>query len=300
MNRRIALIFYILSVYVVVQFIWWGYHLIELTEEVTKTDALVSKRIAMIVGEGAVFLILLLFGIWQIRRSIRKELKLSERQNNFLLSVTHELKTPLAANKLYIQTVTKRDLSKEQQNDLLKKAIEENTRLERMIDNILNASRLENKALRLEKEIFSLTLLIDAVTKRFNTITGLSVVKTDFTEDIQIKGDKFMIETILNNLIENALKYAGKENEIIVYALKKNNQIQFGVKDLGPGIQKDLKSRIFQKFYRIGNEEVRTQKGSGLGLFIVSELVRMHQGSVSCLDNSPTGSNFQITLENDK
>lgn len=300
MNRRIALIFYILSVYVVVQFIWWGYHLIELTEEVTKTDALVSKRIAMIVGEGAVFLILLLFGIWQIRRSIRKELKLSERQNNFLLSVTHELKTPLAANKLYIQTVTKRDLPKEQQNDLLKKAIEENTRLERMIDNILNASRLENKALRLEKEIFSLTLLIDAVTKRFNTITGLSVVKTDFTEDIQIKGDKFMIETILNNLIENALKYAGKENEIIVYALKKNNQIQFGVKDLGPGIQKDLKSRIFQKFYRIGNEEVRTQKGSGLGLFIVSELVRMHQGSVSCLDNSPTGSNFQITLGNDK
>ena len=300
MNRRIALIFYILSVYVVVQFIWWGYHLIELTEEVTKTDALVSKRIAMILGEGAVFLILLLFGIWQIRRSIRKELKLSERQNNFLLSVTHELKTPLAANKLYIQTVTKRDLSKEQQNDLLKKAIEENTRLERMIDNILNASRLENKALRLEKESFSLTLLIDAVTKRFNTITGLSIVKTDFSDDIQFQGDKFMIETILNNLIENALKYAGKENEIIVYAYKKNNQIQFGVKDLGPGIQKDLKPRIFQKFYRIGNEEVRTQKGSGLGLFIVSELVRMHQGSVSCLDNSPTGSNFQITLGNDK
>lgn len=300
MNRRIALIFYILSVYVVVQFIWWGYHLIELTEEVTKTDALVSKRIAMILGEGAVFLILLLFGIWQIRRSIRKELKLSERQNNFLLSVTHELKTPLAANKLYIQTVTKRDLSKEQQNEILKKAIEENTRLERMIDNILNASRLENKALRLEKESFSLTLLIDAVVKRFNTITGLSIIKSDFSEDIQIHGDKFMVETILNNLIENALKYAGKENEIIVYAYKKNNQIQFGVKDLGPGIQKDLKLRIFQKFYRIGNEEVRTQKGSGLGLFIVSELVRMHQGSVTCLDNSPTGSNFQITLENDK
>ena len=87
MNRRTALIFYVLSVYVVVQFIWWGYHLIELTEEVIKPDALISKRVAMILGEGTVFLILLLFGIWQIRRSIRKELKLSERQNNFLLSV---------------------------------------------------------------------------------------------------------------------------------------------------------------------------------------------------------------------
>jgi two-component system, OmpR family, phosphate regulon sensor histidine kinase PhoR len=299
MNKRTALIFYVLSVYVVVQFIWWGYHLIELTEEVTKTDTLVSKRVAMILGEGAVFLVLLLVGIWQIRRSIRKELKLSERQNNFLLSVTHELKTPLAANKLYIQTVTKRDLSKEQQNEILSKAIEENTRLEHMIDNILNASRLENNVLRLEKETFSLTRLIEAVVKRFNTISGGTIVKHDLTTDIQIKGDKFMIETILNNLIENALKYAGKDSGITVYASKKNNQIQFGVKDLGPGIQKELKSRIFQKFYRIGNEEVRTQKGSGLGLFIVSELVRMHHGNVVCLDNSPTGCNFQISIEND-
>ena len=300
MNRRTALIFYVLSVYVVVQFIWWGYHLIELTEEVVKADALISKRVAMILGEGAVFLTLLLFGIWQIRRSIRKELKLSERQNNFLLSVTHELKTPLAANKLYIQTVTKRELSREQQNEILKKAIEENIRLEHMIDNILNASRLENNALRLERETFSLTLLIETVAKRFNTITRSEIVKSDCSPDIQINGDKFMIETILNNLIENALKYAGKEHDIIVYVSRQKNHIKFGVKDLGPGIQKELKSRIFQKFYRIGNEEVRTQKGSGLGLFIVSELVRMHRGEVQCIDNIPNGSNFQITLEDDK
>lgn len=300
MNRRTALIFYVLSVYVVVQFIWWGYHLIELTEEVIKPDALISKRVAMILGEGTVFLILLLFGIWQIRRSIRKELKLSERQKNFLLSVTHELKTPLAANKLYIQTVTKRELSREKQNDILQKAIKENRRLEYMIDNILNASRLENNALRLEKEIFSLTLLIEAITKRFNTISRLTIIKSDFSKDIEINGDKFMIETIINNLIENALKYSGNENEIIIYAYRQKNKIRFGVKDLGPGIQKDLKSRIFNKFYRIGNEEVRTQKGSGLGLFIVHELVRMHNGTVVCLDNIPNGSNFQITLENDK
>lgn len=300
MNRRTALIFYVLSVYVVVQFIWWGYHLIELTEEVIKPDVLISKRVAMVLGEGAVFLVLLLFGIWQIRRSIRKELKLSERQNNFLLSVTHELKTPLAANKLYIQTVTKRELSREQQNNILEKAIEENTRLEHMIDNILNASRLENNALRLEKETFSLTLMIEASTKRFNTISRLTIIKSDFSKDIEINGDKFMIETILNNLIENALKYSGNENEIIVYALQQKNKIRFGVKDLGPGIEKDLKLRIFQKFYRNGNEEIRTKKGSGLGLFIVHELVKMHNGTIVCLDNIPNGSNFQITLENDK
>ncbi len=294
MNRRAALIFYILSVYVVVQFIWWGYHLIELTSEVTQTDTRISKRVAMIIGEGAVFLLLLLLGIWLIRRSIRKELKLSERQNNFLLSVTHELKTPLAANKLYIQTVTKRDLSQQQQNDILNKAIEENTRLERMIDNILNASRLENKALQLEKDLFSLNALLKSISVRFNTILVKDIVKVNCDEGIEIIGDKFMIETVLNNLIENAIKYAGKEQPIELYGSKENGAIRFGVKDLGPGIDKDKRIVVFQKFYRIGNEEVRTQKGSGLGLFIVSELIQMHGATIFCVDNQPRGCNFQI------
>ena len=155
MNKRTAIIFYILSIYVIIQFIWWGYHLIELTQELVQKDELISKRVTMIMGEGTVFLVILFLGIWQIRRSIYRELRLSERQNNFLLSVTHELKTPLAANKLYIQTINKRELSKDQQNDLLRKAIDENRRLENMIDNILNASRLENNALSIEKEKFN-------------------------------------------------------------------------------------------------------------------------------------------------
>jgi K+-sensing histidine kinase KdpD len=299
MNKRTALIFYVLSVYVVVQFIWWGYHLIELTSEVANESSQVSKRVTMIIGEGGVFLILLLIGIWQIRQSIRKELKLSEKQNNFLLSVTHELKTPLAANKLYIQTITKRELSKEQINELLAKAIEENTRLERMIDNILNASRLENNVLTLGKEEFSLTELMKIVGERFNTIIGKQIIIIDSKETLKMYGDKFMIETVLNNLIENALKYAGTENLITVYSQSESEFIRFGVKDLGPGISKENKSEIFKKFYRVGSEDTRSQKGSGLGLFIVSELIKMHKGSIACLDNSPNGTNFQITLQHD-
>lgn len=299
MNRRTALIFYILSVYVVVQFVWWGYHLIELTEEVAEESAQISKRVTMIMGEGAVFLLLLLVGIWQIRRSIKKELHLSERQNNFLLSVTHELKTPLAANKLYIQTITKRDLTKEQTNEILKKAIEENVRLERMIDNILNASRLENNALKLEKEKFSLSDLIRDVANRFNAIRNENLVKIEIEDAISIKADRFMMEAVLNNLIENALKYAGTKGNVTVYAKRKEGQIVFGVKDNGPGIPKENKSEIFNKFFRIGNEETRTQKGSGLGLFIVKQLVKLHNGTIICLDNIPLGTNFQITLKDE-
>ena len=299
MKRRTALIFYILSVYVFVQFLWWGYHLIELTREVSYESEHVSKRVIMIIGEGAVFLFLLVFGIWQIHRSIRKELKLSERQNNFLLSVTHELKTPLAANKLYLQTISKRDLSKDQQNDLLKKAIDENVRLERMIDNILNASRLENNALKLEKEIFDLKLLMQQISNRFNALLDKEIVQLENLDSITIMADKFLIETILNNLVDNALKYVGTEKPVQLYANRVDNKLEFGVKDQGVGIAKEYRMEIFKKFYRLGNEEIRTQKGSGLGLFIVSQLVKMHGGTVECLDNTPQGTNFKISLNYD-
>lgn len=300
MNKRAALIFYVLSVYVVVQFIWWGYHLIELTEVVSQASKPVSNRIAMIIGEGAVFLLLLLIGIWQIRRSIRKELKLSERQNNFLLSVTHELKTPLAANKLYLQTIKKRDLSKEQTDDLLKKAIDENVRLERMIDNILNATRLENNRMIIEKETIDFGHFISVIQERYNSLLDKSIIKIDVDKDIKVFADRFMLETIFNNLIENALKYAGKDQSITLYSSKKDNFIEFGVKDLGPGVPKELKSEIFKKFFRVGNEEVRTQKGTGLGLFIVSQLVKMHNGTIVCEDNVPHGINFRITFNHGK
>lgn len=300
MNKRTALIFYVLSVYVVVQFIWWGYHLIELTEVVSQSSKPVSNRIAMIIGEGAVFLLLLLVGIWHIRRSIRKELKLSERQNNFLLSVTHELKTPLAANKLYLQTIKKRDLSKAQIDDILKKAIDENVRLERMIDNILNATRLENNRMNIEKETIDLGQLISSIQERYNSLLDASIIEIDIDTKVEISADRFMLETVFNNLIENALKYAGKEHPITLYSSRNGETVEFGVKDLGPGVPKELKPEIFKKFFRVGNEEVRTQKGTGLGLFIVSELVRMHQGTIVCEDNSPTGLNFRITLNHGK
>lgn len=298
MKQKTALIFYVLSAYVLVQFIWWGFHLIELTDALSEQSEGIRSRVTMVIGEGAVFILILLIGIWQIRRAIKRDLKLSQRQNNFLLSVTHELKTPLAANKLYIQTVTKRDLSKEQSNQLLNKAIEENDRLERMIDNILNASRLENNVLKLSKEQFDFSQLAKSSVERFRHISGADL-HCEVAENTMISGDRLLVETIVNNLIENALKYAGNNVRIEVYAQQQGNKTIFGVKDQGPGVSTVDQSEIFKKFYRSGNEDTRTQKGSGLGLFIVFQLVKLHQGTVTYLDNTPQGANFQIEFNND-
>ncbi|MCH2225384.1 MAG: ATP-binding protein [Crocinitomicaceae bacterium] len=297
MKRRIALILYVLSAYVVIQFIWWGYHLIELTNELSEESSAINKRVAMILGEGAVFLLILFVGIWQIRKSILKDLKLSAQQNNFLLSVTHELKTPLAASKLYIQTVKKRELSREQSNEILAKAIEENDRLERMIDNILNAARLENHVMKLSKDSFDLSQLSESIIERFKHFKNAKRLTSKIDKDTTINADRLLIETILSNLIENALKYAGADTKIVVYATHNSEEIRFGVKDEGPGVHKADQPEIFKKFYRSGNEDTRTQKGSGLGLYIVSQLVHLHQGTIRYTDNTPKGANFEIKLK---
>lgn len=296
MKKQTAIFFYLLGLYVVLQFAWWGFHLIELTEEIKAEPSTVSKRVTMIIGEGLVFFAILLFGLWKIRSSIIKELQLSRRQNNFLLSVTHELKTPLAANKLYLQTIQKRTLEETQQKDLLQKAILENERLEYIIDNILNASRLENNVLRPIKSKKNLSEFIISIVDRYHKRFQSDFMVKNIEEKIITSYDAFFIETILNNLIENALKYGGENNEIEVYLFKKESNIIFGVRDKGPGIPKEIRKQIFDKFYRAGNEETRMQKGSGLGLFIVAELVRIHDAKILYKENNPSGANFEITL----
>jgi signal transduction histidine kinase len=297
MKRQTGIFFYILGLYVVLQFAWWGFHLIELTEELKSDSTDVSKRVIMIIGEGLVFFSILLFGLWKIRSSIKKDLQLSERQNNFLLSVTHELKTPLAANKLYLQTIQKRNLDEEKRKNLMEKAIQENERLEGMIENILNASRLENNALKPHREEIDVTALFEQVAERFQKRNQQELIVLNLEKDIIANLDVFFVETIVNNLLDNALKYGGSSGKIELYLVKKAERLVFGVKDQGPGIEKEEIKKMFEKFYRSGNEDTRQQKGSGLGLFIVAELVRMHHGKVSYKENTPRGANFEILLE---
>ncbi|MFY7944138.1 MAG: sensor histidine kinase [Crocinitomicaceae bacterium] len=296
MKKQTNILFYILSIYVILQFLWWGFHLIQLSRESAENESMIFRKTFMIVGEGSVFLLLLVFGLFKISSSIRKELTFSQRKSNFLLSVTHELKTPIASTKLYLQTLMRRELPNEKKEDLLAKALEENERLELLIDNILNASRLDNRALTPIKTEINFNELSNQVMERFKKrYQNLKIVAKN-EESVLVSVDEFMLETILTNLIENAVKYAGIDSEITLFSKRINQQIHFGVEDLGPGITDEEKESIFTKFYRSGNEETRQTKGSGLGLYIVSEFVHLHQGKIICKNNSPKGSIFEVTL----
>jgi K+-sensing histidine kinase KdpD len=295
MKRQTAIFFYVLSAYVVLQFAWWGYHLIELSQELAEDGTTSNQRVLMIVGEGSVFFLILLLGLWKIRSSIQKDIKLSQRQSNFLLSVTHELKTPLASNKLYLQTLLKRkNLKRDQQEELLEQAITENKRLEGMIENILTATRIENHRLELNYEKLALDTEIKRIVQTWSR--ERTEVKLNLKENIILKVDPFVVEVAVVNLLENAFKYGGENPAIELNLSTEANQVLISIKDQGIGIPSKFKESIFEKFVRIGNEETRSQKGTGLGLYIVKELLKIHGGSISYSDNEPRGSHFKIKL----
>lgn len=293
MKRQTAILFYILGFYVVFQFSWWAYLLMELNLKINAPE-IQKKQFIMIVGEGFVFFSLLIVGLWKVRSSIQKEITMSKRQNNFLLSVTHELKTPLASNKLNLQTLLKRkSLGREQQEQLLSQALHENNRLEDMIENILTATRIENHHFQLNLEECNLSQKLIQLTNSWakNRIP----IELNIEDDIICKVDLFIIKTVLHNLLENAYKYAGKEAKIEVYLKKEKEGLTWGVKDNGKGVPQEFRKDIFNKFYRIGNEETRGQRGTGLGLYLVKNLLLFHGDNIVYFSNDPSGSHFKIT-----
>lgn len=287
---------YLLGAYVTIQFIWWGYHLIQLSANTLQAEAQLSKRVGMVFGEGAVFLLLLSFGIYQIRKSISKEIGLQQQQQNFMLTITHELKTPIAALKLYIQTLQKHKLSDDKKNDILNGALEENERLSKLIENILHTSTAANKLYKLQKEDVDIVALTNAIVQRYHNRYSTSLIEVKAPANIHGDFDQHMLETILVNLLENAIKYGGTQQQIHIEIDKLDRFVTVKIADQGPGIAAAERLQIFEKFYRIGAEETRKQAGSGLGLYIVDQYVRLHNGSIRCFENAPKGSIFELIL----
>jgi two-component system, OmpR family, phosphate regulon sensor histidine kinase PhoR len=299
MRRQTTFIFYALTAYVVLQFGWWGFHLIELTRELNPDAQYVSKRALMILGEGAVFFLLVFLGLWKIRSSIRKELELGRQQHNFVLSVTHELKTPLAGMKLYLQTLLRRKLNRDQEEDILTKAIDENQRLERMVENILTVSRMENSVFSFHPEAIHISDTLHRIVHPFRMVDQLNIT-ISCDQQLVYTTDRFAFESIVSNLIENAVKYAGESAHVYIECAPVNDKLEIVFADNGPGVPHEKKNEIFGKFIRLEQEDTRQNKGTGLGLYLVRELVVRQKGTITALDAFPEqpqkGLKFVITL----
>lgn len=317
MQKRTILIFSVFVAYIVFQFLWWEVLLVKQSNEIIKEkqnlvalsssnyDSILkniseleskkNKRVYMIVGEGTVFLLILLFGVIKVRASVRKEIEVNEQQKNFILSVSHELKTPIAASKLQLQTLIKHELDRDKQITLLNNALDETERLNKLVENVLLANQLSNHNLLIQKEDFNLNELIQKTANRYfiNELNNQSLI-LNIEKPVILNGDKDLIQSVIINLIENAIKYSFNNAHIVVSLNNENNVITLNISDNGIGILDVEKNKIFDKFYRSGNEETRKTKGTGIGLYIVKSICDMHHASIQILPNIPSGSIFKI------
>lgn len=288
--KKALVLFYFLVFYAVMQLGWWGYLLVQYEPE----------RKGMIIGEGVFFLLIFLWGAMQLKKLIAREHKQQQQQQNFLLAVTHELKSPLASVKLYIQTILKRELDREQQKMFLGNSLKDIERLDDLVENVLLTTKLENRSFNLPKEEFNLTEVVASVVDRLQkNACSSQVIKPQLDDNIVLHADKFAITNVVNNLIENAIKYSPPcANVVVVLKQKEDGKIVFSVADHGEGIPEEEKKFIFNKFYRVGSEATRKTKGTGLGLYIVKTVLQKHNATIKVKDNTPSGSIFEVTFEN--
>jgi len=303
-KEKIALrVLYVLAIYVLLQLLWWGYQLVELNARIIMQQEsslqaqyqLLRSKVWMVAGEGIVFFVLLAAGFRFIKRTVSRELAMARKEKNFLLSVTHELKTPIAAVKLFLETLQSRNLNEEKRMELLQQSVQETKRLQSLTENILMAARLDGRKEAITSSVVHLTNLVHQEVRRFEKLGGSSIeCITD--KDIEVKGDEQMLSVLISNLIDNALKY-GSNKPIHVQLSQSASHISLTVADNGPGIPLGEEKRIFEKFYRIGNEETRSSKGTGLGLFIVEAVAKMHGADVSAANRPEGGASFSVKFK---
>jgi K+-sensing histidine kinase KdpD len=254
-----------------------------------------ASRSKQYLGEGLTFLVIILIGSGIVYSNYRFSNRLARQQNNFMLSVTHELKSPIAAMKLTLQTLQKHKLDLDKQQQLLTKCIAEADRLNELCDNVLIASQMEGGHYHNERETISITNLIQNTfdeydaryPNRFESFIG---------QQIDADTDQVLLQLVVNNVLENAIKYTPNETKIQLRLETKGAKIVIAIADLGEGIPDIEKRKIFNQFYRVGDERTRKTKGTGLGLYLSKKIMKTLRGSIVVKDNQPKGALFEICI----
>ena len=265
-------------------------------------DAEKTSRSAIywiLLSVGAVFFACLLAGVILYLIWLIQNINLNRRQSNFIDAVTHELKTPIASLKLYLQTLNRRDVQGPQRQEFYATMMEDVDRLDRLINQLLDVARLQRDRQDLDaKEWVSLRELVEECVSR---LAKQHSVSTDLfrmeIEDCQVLAHRIDIDVLLGNLLDNAIKYSAQEPEIEIRITFQNASALIAISDNGQGIPRHLRRKIFWRFYRAGDELERRKPGVGLGLFLVRSIVERLKGSIAVSERiEQPGATFLVTL----
>lgn len=316
----ITIIFWLMLLYMVAALAWWyielrnqniemyGSRLTQLDpanvsylQNQLQAEKEFTIKNTQYLGEGLTFLLVIIVGAVFVYRAVRQQFRLSELQNNFMMAVTHELKTPIAILQLNLETIQKYDLDDARKKNIIAMSLLENQRLNELTDNILAAARLESGSIKKSREAIDLSAVTREILQEYTTRfdadkeQGRELI-IHLEEDIIVAGEPVLLKLVLNNLLSNAIKYSPKNSPIEISLTRHENNALLSIKDEGGGVPGIEKKRIFEKFYRIGNEATRSAKGTGLGLYLCKKIIHGLGGKIFVLDNISKGSVFKILL----
>ncbi len=323
MNKRLRILSTVVMTYMLAALCWWavllnrknidvfrlekqlfheqhrnqtdsGAEIIALTQYQEIVDKY-KRQDLMILLEALVFGLSVILGIYFINRAFAKELAITEKQNNFLLSITHELKSPLTSIRLILDTFIKRSLPDQQIKELSSDGLQEISRLDELFNKILLATRLGTAYPYLMVNT-DVSAMLNTIINKYERIYLDVKFHRDISPAVHKDLDENAFRSMINNLLENAIKYSTATPVITTKLHEKNSKIVLSIADNGVGIPQDEKLKIFDQFYRVGSESTRTSKGTGLGLYIVKRIIEAHNGKITVRDNGIPGSIFEITL----
>ena len=314
--RFIFILYWFLLLYIIAALVWWfialnkqnhqmaDFEINELKKDhpayINQVEKILDKekrKTASYIGEGSVFLLMIGAGAFVIFRAVRKQFRQGQQQQQLMMAITHELKTPIAVTKLNLETLQKRKLDETQQQRLLQNTIQEANRLNDLCNNILLSSQIETGGYSITSEEINFSELVKNCVGDFITRFPKRDINSNIADEIFLQGDHLMLQMGINNLIDNALKYSAKDAAVIISLEEKDNEILLSVADEGKGIDASEKKKIFDKYYRIGNKATKEAKGTGLGLYLTKKIIQQHKASIFLKDNIPSGSIFVITFK---
>ena len=243
---------------------------------------------------------ILIFGLILTVRTVVREIELSRMKSDFVSTISHEFKSPLSSiRQLSEMLQSGRIPSEEYRQQYYDVLVEQSERLSLLIDNILDFSKIEEGRKEFDFEMVEISSLLQEIV----TVIQDQVRHKDFDIQLEIeeplpliKADRAAISQAITNLIDNAIKYSGEARNIIVRTFAEHPYLMIVIKDFGIGIRKEEINKVFERFYRGGDELTRTVKGSGLGLTLVKQIVEVHNGNIDVESEPGIGSTFSIRL----
>jgi len=249
---------------------------------------------------GIIFFALIISGIVIYTVFLVLEIRRNEQHNSFINAVTHELKTPIASIRLYLETLQSRQLTEEQKKHFYRAMLDDSERLLYTVEQVLKAGAEGHQRDRVDFQPVALSKLVqdcaEVVRTRYHLTDSELAVSSD-VDGVDVLGDPEDLRTAINNLLDNAVKYSPVEKKISIEVAADREHLRVDVADRGIGIPHNQLGKIFARFYRVPSKGVRTVKGTGLGLFIVHAIVKRHGGRVYAQSlGEGRGSIFTIEL----